>query len=313
MCRIGQAHVHTPGCGDFSQYAKQGIKLAVWHPGGNWGDIYYSFHKSRMHTFGNLLKNGFTVVGFPQSMHFADLAHLDEDSELLKKEIEKSGVGMEDAKKRIILTWRQKNSYETALKKYGFVQNFLVPDIAFQVGPLLEQDRYPNSLVNSYDMKKKDIVFVMRGDQESIYAKYRSKPVIQKILNGLPGGKDVTFVLDDWPMLKHPNTYYQRIPAAVREKTQTDLDFDFMEHEAMSYISLGKVLITDRLHGSIFGFLAYKPHVYLENSYKKVSLTREVAFNSSGVCRDQSLMHYDAASGMEDALRKAIGMLEDLF
>jgi len=162
-------------------------------------------------------------------------------------------------------------------------------------------------------MKKKDIVFVMRGDQESIYAKYRSKPVIQKILNGLPGGKDVTFVLDDWPMLKHPNTYYQRIPAAVREKTQTDLDFDFMEHEAMSYISLGKVLITDRLHGSIFGFLAYKPHVYLENSYKKVSLTREVAFNSSGVCRDQSLMHYDAASGMEDALRKAIGMLDNLF
>ena len=120
------------------------------------------------------------------------------------------------------------------------------------------------------------------------------------------------FVLDDWPMLKNPNKYYQRIPAAVREKTQTDLDFDFMEHEAMSYISLGKVLVTDRLHGSIFGFLSYKPHVYLENSYRKVSLTREVAFDTSPVCRDKESMQYDSANGMKQALQKAIEMLKTL-
>ena len=120
------------------------------------------------------------------------------------------------------------------------------------------------------------------------------------------------FVLDDWPMLKSANKYYQRIPAMQRKKTQTDLDFDFMEHEAMSYISLGKVLITDRLHGSIFGFLSYKPHIYLENSYKKVSLTREVAFNHSSICQNKELMQYDSAGSMKEALEKAIEMLKTL-
>lgn len=133
------------------------------------------------------------------------------------------------------------------------------------------------------------------------------------MLNTLPGGENLTFVLDDWPMLGHPNKYYQRVDAAVRLKTKTDLDFDFMEHEAMSYMSLGKVLITDRLHASILGFLAYKPHVMLENSYKKISLTRNVAFNSSEVCRDKSLMRYDAASGFHDALEKTIAMLDNFF
>ena len=175
MCRVGQAHVHTPACGDFSQYAKQGIKLAVWHPGGNWGDIYYSFHKSRMHTFGNLLKNGFTVVGFPQSMHFADSAHLDDDSALLRREIEKSGVSTEDARKRIILTWRQKNSYETALRKYGFVQNILVPDIA-QCEKMVHNERF----LKHEQFKKKSPMRVFRANtsREKFILKIQLKNII---------------------------------------------------------------------------------------------------------------------------------------
>lgn len=313
VCRVHQAHAQTPECGDFRQFSNEGIKLAVWHPGGNWGDLWNAVHQNRMRTFRDLLKNNFTVVGFPQSLHFGNLKNLDNDVALLRQMIKESGVSMEVAKERIILTWRQQNSYDTAMDNYGFVQNLLVPDIAFQVGPLLDQDRYPTSLMNDYDMQKKDIVFVMRNDKESIYSKFRNGEVIRKMLNTLPGGENLTFVLDDWPMLGHPNKYYQRVDAAVRLKTKTDLDFDFMEHEAMSYMSLGKVLITDRLHASILGFLAYKPHVMLENSYKKISLTRNVAFNSSEVCRDKSLMRYDAASGFHDALEKAIAMLDNFF
>jgi hypothetical protein len=40
------------------------------------------------------------------------------------------------SKHQIVLTWRQENSYNEALHLYPFVDNRLVPDIAFMIGPI---------------------------------------------------------------------------------------------------------------------------------------------------------------------------------
>jgi len=44
--------------------------LAVWQAGGNWGDLYYFFHKKRLDSIKILMERNVTVVGMPQSLHY---------------------------------------------------------------------------------------------------------------------------------------------------------------------------------------------------------------------------------------------------
>ena len=73
----------------------------------------------------------------------------------------------------------------------------------------------------------------------------------------------------------------------------------------------GKVIITDRLHASILAFLMYKPHVYIDNIYGKISGTREVAFEASENCKDKEDMRFDEAETIEEAVIKALRMLRE--
>ena len=103
---------------------------------------------------------------------------------------------------------------------------------------------------------------------------------------------------------------------------------------SIAFMSLGRVLITDRLHTSIFAFLLHKPHVFLEQTYGKfriiivlvtelalscisilgkVNATRRVAFQSSVHCQDQEKMRYDSAQSLEEAVMKAEKMLTTYF
>ena len=73
--------------------------------------------------------------------------------------------------------------------------------------------------------------------------------------------------------------------------------------------SSSRVVITDRLHASIFAFLLHKPHVYLDQSYGKIRRTREVAFNSSDHCQDRKVLRYDQAEDIVQAIILAKEML----
>ena len=67
----------------------------------------------------------------------------------------------------------------------------------------------------------------------------------------------------------------------------------------------GRVLITDRLHASIFAFLLHKPHVFVDQYYSKITYTREVAFNSSDKCLNKKEMKYNKATSLEEAVTMA--------
>ena len=97
-------------------------------------------------------------------------------------------------------------------------------------------------------------------------------------------------------------------------KGELNKHFDHMKNfrSSIALMSVGKVLITDRLHTSILAFLLHKPHVYLEQSYGKITRTREVAFSTSVHCQDRDKMRYDSAETLEEAIILASQMLHKL-
>lgn len=302
-CRLVQAHNRVPTCGDFSRYTS--AKMAIFHAGGNWGDIWRSPHKTRLKAMSVLLTRKIPMIGFPQSYHFGNTNLEREDADFIKNSLIET-VGLDQGKKYITLLWRQQNSYDRATEMYPFVENLLSPDIAFQLGPYIGFDRYPAS---DYQPEEKyDIVILLRIDKESV-VKGKGPDVVQSTLNSLPGGRNIKFIFGDWPSIASPAKYYHHMSNPLG-KQDSDLDYDTRLQEAANYYSLGKVIITDRLHGSILAFLHYKPHIFIDNSYKKVSKTREVAFRESQYCQDTNKMRYSSAADLKDALMKAIEMLK---
>lgn len=74
-------------------------------------------------------------------------------------------------------------------------------------------------------------------------------------------------------------------------------------------LSGGRVIITDRLHASVMSVLMGKPHVMMNEKYKKVQLTREAAFADKPECSQENLRGYYANS-MEEAIDKALWLLD---
>jgi exopolysaccharide biosynthesis predicted pyruvyltransferase EpsI len=76
-------------------------------------------------------------------------------------------------------------------------------------------------------------------------------------------------------------------------------------------MSQGRVIITDRLHASIASVLMGKPHVMLNEKYKKVMNTREVAFKDKPECADTYVQGYYVDT-IEQSIDKAIDLLKSL-
>lgn len=73
-------------------------------------------------------------------------------------------------------------------------------------------------------------------------------------------------------------------------------------------LSRGRLIITDRLHVSIFSLLLGRPHVILNDRYKKVQNTRDTAFGDKPECTEENVNGYYAES-IDEAIDKAIALL----
>jgi exopolysaccharide biosynthesis predicted pyruvyltransferase EpsI len=296
-CYTNQAELRKPKppprCNTtvYSHYSKDhGVKYALWHAGGNWGDMWDKPHLNRSTSFVPLLQNNYTVVQMPQSLHFTSRNKSHSDANKLKTNIMK-GLGITKAnltaeqikltKSRVVLTWRSQSSYEEGVTLYPYADNRLVPDIAFQLGPY---EAYP---------PQKDLVILLRKDKESIMQAYRNETVIQQALESLTT-KNISFELVDW--IDRARLFQSKITR-----------FDKASVRLMSY---GKVMIADRLHASILAYLSGVPLVYLDQSYGKINKTLSVAFDSWEGCRDYDQTMIARATSFEEGLKTAIGFLE---
>ena len=78
---------------------------------------------------------------------------------------------------------------------------------------------------------------------------------------------------------------------------------------ANKILSKGRVIITDRLHSSILSLLMGKPHVIVQDKYKKIMNTREAAFRGKTECNSEYIRGYYVNS-IEEAIDTAIRLLE---
>ena len=88
--------------------------------------------------------------------------------------------------------------------------------------------------------------------------------------------------------------------------------YDSLFRKVITLFNSGKVVITDRLHASILALLMHKPHIVIDQAYKKINRTRSVAFNYSKnmICLDKDQMRYDEADSMEKAIYLALKMIQ---
>jgi exopolysaccharide biosynthesis predicted pyruvyltransferase EpsI len=295
-CNYLQAKGRAPSCSEnIQKYATQ-VKVALWHAGGNWGNIWQGPQAVRIQSFVELLQAGLTIVGMPQSLFYSDDNSRKTETEKFRQNIQ-NGLKLTEldspksrkiTKEKLIFTWREVESYEQAQKLYPFATNQLVPDIAFQLGPFQPiRPKNPHNMV--------DLVLFLRADKESKIKKDRNRETIQALLNDIPGGQGLTFIIVDWiDRLK-------LFPGAVDRKT--------FDHESIKLLSLGRVVVCDRLHASILAYLSGLPFVYLDQVSNKLTKTLGVAFSSWEGCSDEEKNMLVKATSLKDSLEKAVDMM----
>jgi exopolysaccharide biosynthesis predicted pyruvyltransferase EpsI len=280
-------------CRDYLKQDNTGSNFAVWQGGGNFGDLWYHTHRQRVASFEPLMRNNFTVVAMPSSFHYDSDKVRQEDTARIRNGIAAglghANLGSEVAKQesaaRVVFSWRERKSLDKATEEYPFATNLLVPDIAFHLGP------YAQRISQQKEDLQLDIVFFLRTDKESIISS--SHEDLRTMLNTLEGGDDLIFGVVDW------NTRFALWPSD---------DFLFTE-SAIQMLSLGKVVICDRLHASILSYLSGIPFVYIDQATAKITSTLEVAFDCWEGCKDGETAMWARAQTIEEAVRVAAGFI----
>jgi exopolysaccharide biosynthesis predicted pyruvyltransferase EpsI len=201
-------------------------------------------HLNRLHLLSVATEAGIPFVSGPQLMHYdANAApHILEDDELVRKY----------GAKEDLLTFRSKYSYEFALKHYGnYTTVREAPDITFMLGPLIPTQK------TKYD------VFVLMRVQEQNISDRICKGVKQNGFHCAFGdwgyGTNIERMQGEYP----PN--YAEIGVQM----------------GIGTISLGEVIVTDRLQAVILGFLAGKNVIYIDTASKKIGNVLSTAFDGT--------------------------------
>jgi len=295
-CRESQALLR--GQCDYNPWLKKDKFIAIWHGGGNWGDGWDFVQRPRLASMKKLiLQSNATVISFPQSMYYVKENIQIEDAEKLNQWIETS-----DTSSKIVLSFRQENQIELARSLYPRADVRLVPDIAFMIGPLLTPKKIWTSSEESLDAPTFDILFLLRTDKESSRGGISvdmALDILRKKSPELgPSLENLKYKVTDW------GGYKDVYPV----KKLKEADAMLKVEGARNLLALGKVIVSDRLHCSILALLMHKPHVFIEQSYGKISNTRNTAFHVSDHCTNRNLK-FQQASDLVDAIDSAIKFL----
>lgn len=275
-------------------------KIALWHGGGNFGNLWSTAQQARIQSIVRLLQANYTIIGMPNSWFYTNEQIESNDIRKLRYNII-LGLGLDATNvdtitdvqlsnavsSRIVWTWREHYSYERALKSLPYCTHQLVPDIAFQLGPYLSvrsistsdsvvsrQQHLPDAM-NGFGMM--DIVFLLRNDHESMFASVRNRHSIQSLFNSIPGASELSFSIVDW------DDRLQRF----QPKNPNDVYFT---ETAIQLLSMGNILICDRLHAAILAYISDLSFIYLDQISGKICKTFTVAMESGPNCQRSGMM-----------------------
>lgn len=301
QCSYAQAGNYVPNCDDIltkeygEEYSATGRKVAVWHGGGNFGDLWPLAQEPRIQSLFPLLRAGYRILTMPNSWYYRKSSTEARDIQRIRDSIV-TGLGfsssttttldrelVEIAKERVIFCWRERLSYERGVEHFPLVTNLLVPDIAFQLGPY-------KSLPATSDMAT-DLLLLLRNDHESVYTTYRSRQAFRDILQSVPGASHLTYSIVDWS-----DRLYR-----------FDSKDIFFTDTSIQLLSLGRIIICDRLHAAILAYLAGLPFIYLDQLSGKITKTLDVAMESDASCHKDT--NWRRARNLSHAVSQAVGLL----
>lgn len=268
--RGGQAAAHVPRC-DWARF-----DVALLQGGGNWGDLYPEVQQPRLAEMGRMPR----VVGAPQSLHYESAENKRRDAAALAAAACPKALG-----------WRQRDSLAEARRLYPGSEHFLSPDLAFMAGPIRNTRDFTRE-----DRPTVDVLFLLRRDRES---RLGDRAGLEAAMRGR------SFAVADWG---DEDGYYRENPGAADVLQRFEhgglFDYEARFRRVVAMLATGRVLVTDRLHGSILAYLMGIPHVLLDNSYGKVRKTRDVALQ--GPCRDPAGARADSLAA---AAAKSLALL----
>ncbi|WP_030176131.1 MULTISPECIES: polysaccharide pyruvyl transferase family protein [Actinomycetes] len=221
------------------------------HGGGNFGDRYAAFQLFREQVIADNPDR--TVIQMPQTMEFRDKDALARTQRLYAQH------------PNLTLLMRDTPGYEKAVNLFPDNRVLFCPDAAFGAGYL-----EPTATASH------EYVVLKRKDSESVHGK-----------DALPRSLVSRGYVCDWHAtivdnLKWwPATWFSRSVHRLRPVRQPvtpallslyEQQADIILRNAISIISRGNVVVTDRLHAAVFGILMRKPVVMVDNANKKLSL-----------------------------------------
>ena len=106
--------------------------------------------------------------------------------------------------------------------------------------------------------------------------------------------EDMTFRIVDWP---------------DRLQIFSSRD-EFFTDTSIELLSLGKVVVCDRLHAAILSYLVGLPFVFIDQISGKISKTFRGTFEGIDGCLDGEKAGWAQATSLQEALKVASDMLE---
>ena len=192
------------------------------------GNTYLSFEKKRRDIVKTFPDN--KIISFPQSVSF-------EDTELGKQEF-KNSIEIYKNHQNLTIFFREENSFN--IMKEHLTNIFLTPDTVMYLANKIENIPY----------KKRDkIIICFRDDREKVTPNNITKECIEFLSENK---------YNDIELL---DTHLGEVKVKPNEKED-------IFKTIINKFSLGKVIITDRLHGVIFALITKTPCIALENSNK---------------------------------------------
>lgn len=234
--------------------------------GGNFGDL-WRINTIKRNNVVSWFKDNI-IIFFPQTVNYEKKNMISSDSDIYA------------SNKNLIMTFRSFESHRFALEHFNKTKSLMIPDVSFMIGNI-------KPLISPLY----DILIIRRTDKESKYEKIIWEKSFYDLLRFSYSYLDI-----DW-------FYYKE---EINLETMGYFNIKLDSHNSSIYlnklmeqrkllinkiISQGKVIITDRLHVSIYSVLLGKPHVIVDEKYKKIFNTRETAFYNKDECKYEYLKY----------------------
>ena len=207
--------------------------IILLHGGGNFGDLYEIYQEFRKRIMTDFPSH--KIIMFPQSVYFSNASILQTEGEYFGKF------------PNFTLVARCQRSMEVFKEHFAKNPKALMPDAAFMIGT-----------VTPIDQPKYDVVYLSRDDKEKIL----SNGLIEE-MKALFQSTGISFIVFDWSHWSNVNT--EKIPE------ERNLLPEFRLNLGNRLLSMGRVIISDRLHAVILSVLMNKPIIALDNNYGKIS------------------------------------------